>query len=245
MAASAVIDLPEPGSPRYSELDPTNFPEILDLVLASEAEPAVITCRTYPNYPRWQLPKNRARPWVGLEKTLVARRSVQDLPTRFPSARRLGRILRFGHGSLASHHRGPVPSAGGLQGLELYVVAWETSWLPAGVYHYDRGGHHLSQVKASAARDGWRAQIPSMSRISGGALLWVVVGDRACVTQKYGFLADRCLMLEAGHLMQNLCLLTTSLGMATVPLGAFFQGWIARELSLPQTDVVLYVAVAG
>jgi hypothetical protein len=45
--------------------------------------------------------------------------------------------------------------------------------------------------------------------------------------------------------MQNLCLLSTSLGFCTVPLGGFFEREIARELTLPATDVVLYVGLCG
>jgi SagB-type dehydrogenase family enzyme len=233
------------SSLRYSELDLTSFPEIRDLVVASEAEPAVIECRSYPGYPRWSLPRVRARYWPPLDRMLMQRRSTQELSTEFPSASRLSRLLRFGHGDLASHRRGPVPSAGGLQALELYLVALDTSWLPAGVYHYDRAGHHLSQIRATCVRDEWRANIPSWSRISGGALVWIVVGDVPRVQRKYGFRAERFLLLEAGHLMQNLCVLSASLGLVTVPQGACFERWIARALSLPQTDAVLYVAVAG
>lgn len=191
------------------------------------------------------LPRVRARHWPPVDRALVKRRASQELSTEFPAASRLSRLRRLGHGDLASHRRAPVPSAGGLQALELYLVALEPSWLPAGVYHYDRAGHHLSQVKSTCLREEWQANIPSWSRIAGGALVWIIVGDAPCVKQKYGLRAERFLLLEAGHLMQNLCLLSTSLGLVTVPQGACFERWIARVLSLPKTDLVLYVAVAG
>ena len=35
--------------------------------------------------------------------------------------------------------------------------------------------------------------------------------------------ALRFLLLEAGHLMQNLCLMSASLGLTTVPLGGYFE----------------------
>jgi hypothetical protein len=45
--------------------------------------------------------------------------------------------------------------------------------------------------------------------------------------------------------MQNICLLSASLGLATVPLGGFFEREIARRLDLPDTDVVLYAGACG
>ena len=53
------------------------------------------------------------------------------------------------------------------------------------------------------------------------------------------------LLLEAGHLMQNLCLASVSLGLATVPLGGFFEQDLARAFALPATDRVLYIGLCG
>jgi hypothetical protein len=81
--------------------------------------------------------------------------------------------------------------------------------------------------------------------IRGGALLWILVGDAGRAARKYGERAVRFLLQEAGHLMQNLCLLSTGLGLATVPLGGYFERAIARQLLLPATDLVLYVGGCG
>jgi SagB-type dehydrogenase family enzyme len=84
-----------------------------------------------------------------------------------------------------------------------------------------------------------------LNQIDGGACLWVLVGDGPRVTAKYGDRGYRFLLLEAGHLMQNLCLVSASLGLATVPLGGYLEREIARAFSLPATDLVLYLAVCG
>jgi nitroreductase len=76
-------------------------------------------------------------------------------------------------------------------------------------------------------------------------LLWVVVGDGARVEKKYGERGYRFLLLEAGHLLQNVCLLSASLGMTTVPLGGYLEPEVARALVLPESDVVLYTGVCG
>jgi SagB-type dehydrogenase family enzyme len=157
----------------------------------------------------------------------------------------LGRLLQYSHGITADRHRGPTPSAGGLQALELYVVHWARSWLPSGVYHYDRVGHHLSQILDKADRATWQGRVPSLQQVDGGNLLWVLIGDGPRVRAKYGDRGDRFLLLEAGHLMQNLCLMSTKLGLATMPLGGCLENEIARGMLLPPTDLVLYVAVCG
>ena len=76
-------------------------------------------------------------------------------------------------------------------------------------------------------------------------MIWVLVGDGERVQAKYGERSDRFLLLEAGHLMQNLCLVSASLGLATVPLGGYFEQEIARAFALPAGDRVLYLGLCG
>jgi SagB-type dehydrogenase family enzyme len=228
-----------------SELDRTSFPEFRDGVLRAEQQGTTHEPRSYPGYPRWPLDRLRPRLWPALDRVLLARRSARTLDTAPPSRRRLSRLLQFAHGVNAAQHRGPVPSAGGLQSLELYLVVLEPSWLPPGLYHYDRAGHHLSQIAEGADRAAWLEHVPALHLVSGGGLLWVLVGDGARTTAKYGERGYRFLLLEAGHLLQNLCLLSASVGLATVPLGGYLEQEVARAFVLPATDVVLYLGVCG
>ncbi len=226
---------------RQTELDRTRWPELRDQILRFEHEEPLGQPRTYPGYPRWPLEPGGSL-WA---KALRQRRSPAQLEVALPPCRALSRILRLSHGIQAERFRGPVPSAGGLQALELYLVNWVAGWLPDGLYHYDRAGHFLAQLAAGAEREPWEAIVPSLPLVAGGALLWVLVGDSARVEAKYGARGLRFLVLEAGHLMQNLCLLSTAVGMATAPLGGFFEPDVARAFHLPATDLVLYVGVAG
>lgn len=236
---------PASGLFRLSELDRTNFSDFRERIEAIEAEGVCDEPRRYPGYPCWRLPRVRMGRPIALERALAHRRSVRVLGTATPSRRVLSRLLLAAHGITGPHHRGPVPSSGGLQGLELYLVVFESGWLDAGLYHYDRLGHRLSQVGARADRTAWQARVPSMHQFSGGALLWVLVGDAARIERKYGPRAYRFLLLEAGQLMQNLCLLSEGLGLATLPLGGFFEHEVAEQLVLPPTDVVLYLGACG
>jgi SagB-type dehydrogenase family enzyme len=149
------------------------------------------------------------------------------------------------HGITGPLSCGPVPSAGGLQALELYFVVFQPGWLPAGIYHYDRAGHHLSQIVVGGDRQDWRGRVPSLDLVRGGALLWVLIGVGERVTQKYGERSLRFLLQESGHLMQNLCVASESLGLVTVPLGGYFERDIARRLALPRSDLILYLGLCG
>jgi SagB-type dehydrogenase family enzyme len=141
--------------------------------------------------------------------------------------------------------RGPTPSAGGLQALELYLASWSAGSLPAGWYHYDRKAHALARIVDGATRDAVASIIPALVLLQGGALAFVVAGDHERVRARYTSRADRFLLLEAGHLMQNLCLASTANELCSVPLGGFYERAIARVLQLPRTDRVLACGALG
>lgn len=228
---------------RLTELDRTNWPEIRDQILQFEHSESLSEPRSYPGYSRWPLDRVGARLWPPVDRVLRARRSLRRLGTDLPARKTLSRLLFFAHGVHETLSRGPVPSSGGLQSLELYLVNFSPGWLPAGLYHYDRPGHHLAQLTAGADRCHWQTIVPSLMLFEGGAMLWVLVGDGARIGKKYGPRGNRFLLLEAGHLMQNLCLLSASLGLSTVPLGGFFEKEIANAFTLPSTDLVLYLGI--
>src|SRR5688572_705852 len=138
---------------RDSELDRTTWPEMRDQVIAFEQEAPPHETRSYPGHAKTELVRCRPRPLAGLEKALASRRCRRRLGREIPSKRDLSRLLQFAHGVTGGEGRGPVPSAGGLQSVELFLAAFDASWLPAGVHHYDRGGHHLSRIVSAAARD--------------------------------------------------------------------------------------------
>jgi SagB-type dehydrogenase family enzyme len=230
---------------RMTELDRGNLALFAARIAQAEVERMANEPRRYPGYPSWLLPRKRRRCLRGLDAALLARRSAQALGTDLPGPYTLGRLLQYAHGISGALFRGPTPSAGGLQALELYLVHWREAWFPPGVYHYDRPGHQLVQVVAGADESAWLGRVPSLRLVSGGALVWLIVGDAGRVALKYGEWADRFLLIEAGHLMQNLCLLSVSLGLVTLPLGGVLEREVGRALKLPPHDLVLYAGVCG
>lgn len=228
-----------------TDLDRTTFPAFRECMAKAEAAGTTTEPRTYPGYPCWPLQRLQPRRLISLDRVLTDRRCARKLGIEAISRKNLSRLLQFAHGIMGDWHRGPTPSAGGLQALELYLVNFAADWLPCGVYHYDRLSHNLSQLRAQAERAGWQEHVPSLAQVEGGSLLWLLAGDGARVAEKYSDRSYRFLLLEAGHLMQNLCLVSQSLGHCTIPLGGFFEREIAKELALPPSDLVLYVAACG
>jgi SagB-type dehydrogenase family enzyme len=227
------------------ELDETTWPAWRDAMARHTA--SLEAPRSYPGVPTVELPAPKAKRVfaLSLERALTTRRTATKLGTELPEAETLSKIIALAHGVTGEHARGPTPSAGGLQALELYVATWAPGWLPAGWYHVDRAQHRLARLVEGATREELSAIMPSLAVLEGGALVWIVVGDHARVAARYTTRAARFLLLEAGHLMQNLQLASLACEHTTVPLGGFFERALAQQLALPRTDRVLYAGALG
>ena len=116
----------------------------------------------------------------------------------------------------------PVPSAGGLYPLELYVVATRVDGLAAGVHHYDPFAHRLETLDVAdpVARLSRGLVDPDLAACAAATLVVTAVFPRTRF--KYGQRGHRFALLEAGHLVQNLLLAATALGIAALPYGGFY-----------------------
>src|SRR5262245_7134052 len=106
----------------WTELDRTTFPEWQERIIESDAQAVSSEPRCYPGYPTWPLHRYRPRLWPSLDTVLRQRRCIRQLGRAFPKQAILSRLLQYSHGITGPNHSGPVPSAGGLQAIELYLV---------------------------------------------------------------------------------------------------------------------------
>ena len=119
------MEFPEIGSLlRLTELTPANLPELTERIQEFAQQPSETEPRHYEGYRMWPLPRFRPRWWPSLDRVLQTRRWRPDLAERPLRMGELGRLLQLAHGVCATGGRGPTPSAGGLNALELYVVHW-------------------------------------------------------------------------------------------------------------------------
>ena len=142
--------------------------------------------------------------------------------------------------------RRSVPSAGGLYPLELYVVLRRVDGLEDGLYHYDPLGHGARLLR----RGDLFATIAPMFytypffRDANAVVLVAAVFKR--VQKKYGPRGYRYLLIEAGHVGQNLCLRACELWLAALCMGGFVDSAINAFVGLePRQEGVIYTVALG
>jgi SagB-type dehydrogenase family enzyme len=138
--------------------------------------------------------------------------------------------------------RHAVPSAGGLFPLELLVFLRRIDTIPDGVYRYDAIAHELDLVIADDQFETVLA--PSLYAYpfiedANGFVAMTAVFERT--QHKYGPRGYRYILLEAGHVAQNLALRAAELELATLCAGGFSDSRLNAALGMdPRRAGVVY-----
>lgn len=141
----------------------------------------------------------------------------------------------------------PSPSGGARHPLETYLLASRVAPLDEGVYRYLPVSHQLLfEFRETHLR----------AKITDATLGQSFVGDSAVVfvwtcipyrcEWRYPLEAHKLILLDAGHVCQNLYLACEAIGCATCAVGAYDQDAMDRLLRLDgNEEFVIYLAPVG
>lgn len=192
-------------------------------------------------------------PAVAFDELVRARHSSRRfLPDPLALAE-LSTILHAGYGIVDTQDldgeflERPVPSGGGLYPLELYVLVQRVDGLAAGSWHYVPLGHRLERIHEHAL-----PPLLSSEMFLGQAYLIdcsAIIVTTSVVERslwKYEDRGYRYILLEAGHVAQNMNLCATALNVGSLNLGGFFDRDVLGILHADaDTEVALYGMALG
>lgn len=138
------------------------------------------------------------------------------------------------------------PSGGGLYPLETYVAVRRVQNLAPGLYHYNVRRHSLETLGGEEVAEQVFSHLTQEDAAKSCHLTVLITAVFMRSQYKYGERAYRFVLLEAGHLMQNLCLLAPGLGLGMTPVGGFYDDSLHDLLGVNGVDeAVVYTATAG
>jgi len=193
-----------------------------------------------------KLPSPDVRGKFSFEEVLNKRRSIRDFSPEPVSLGYVSQILWAAQGITEKDDFGRTsPSAGALYPLEIYVVAREVKGLERGIYHYDLFQHNLEIVTRGDYSQELAEACLSQLFIAEAPVVFVIAADYSRVTWKYGERGIRYVQIEVGHCGQNICLQAVALGLAAVPVGAFWDRQVKETIFLPDDLDPVYVIPVG
>ena len=189
-----------------------------------------------------------------LRRLIRERRSCRSFVEKTMPLSQLGDILANAYGitglienpdGLKSYAR-PVPSAGALYPLEVYLAAQMIEGISDGIYHYNAPEHSLELIKRGPGVKELGEHLLGQYFLNGAnaVLLFSAVFERTL--RKYGPRGYRYILMEAGHAAQNVCLLGADLGLSSLCIGGFSDNRLNRYLELDgNTEAIVYLVGLG
>lgn len=189
-----------------------------------------------------------------LMRLLQTRDSCREYNLRPMPAQVLSNILACGYGITRNAHLDNIgqiyfrttPSAGGLFPLEIYAFARKVEGTADGLYHYNVRHHRLECLKEGS----WFAELNHVllmaPLVQGANLILFVSAVFARSQKKYGPRGYRYILLEAGHLAQNICLSAVEQGLGSLCMGGYLDRRLNTFLGLDSmTEAVVYSIAVG
>jgi SagB-type dehydrogenase family enzyme len=177
---------------------------------------------------------------LSVEAAIEQRRSVRQFADEGLTREQLGQLAWAAQG-ITDETRGfrAAPSAGALYPIELYLVTADAT------YHYLPDDHALATMHEEDRRGPLAQAALGQGHVRNAPLVMVVTGVFARTAAKYGDRAERYVYMEAGHVGQNIHLQAETLGLGSVPVGAFDDAAVADCLGLPDDHAPLYLIPVG
>lgn len=141
----------------------------------------------------------------------------------------------------------PVPSGGARHPFETYLIVNRVDGLPAGIYRYLPLSHRL---------EVWLGEGPTRGALLDACAGQTFIVDSAVVFAwscipyrsewRYHIGATKLMLIDAGHLCQNLYLACEAIGCGTCAVAEYDQQLLDRLLQLDGVDeFVVYLAPVG
>src|SRR3989344_1701171 len=211
-----------------------------------------IHVKTYPRLNKVKLVKVFPNRKTFLVNVLKNRRSTRTFSGEPISINDLSYLLLHSSGIVDSgfgpdESKRAYPSAGARYPLEVYpLVINEGEGIKAGLYHYNVKENCLETLLQEDLKHWLLESTGKFKPIIKASVVFIITGVLDRTRVKYGDRGYRYVLMEAGHMSQNLLLLSTELGMVNLAVGGYIDSKVTELLNLELVkEVPLYMIVVG
>lgn len=205
--------------------------------------------KTYPGHELIPLPTSWDDGAKALWQCLQERRSRRGFGPAGVKLATIARLLWACQGITGQAGRfffRTAPSGGALYPIETYLAVNRSEEIPPGLYHFKVGEFALERIQSGNLGPALAAAAINQKFLAEAAAVFIWSAIPRRTMSKYGERGMRYLLLDAGHICQNLLLAAESLDLAACPAAAFFDGEMNALLGLDgREETALYLAGVG
>jgi SagB-type dehydrogenase family enzyme len=203
----------------------------------------------YVGSPRVALPKPPLEKTESLWAILNKRRSRRRYTSDPVSMTTLATLLWAAQGitlSAPNYQFRTAPSAGALYPVETYVAIHRVADLRPGIYHFNVHDFALEEIARGNFGEHLTRAALDQAMVARGAVLFIWTAIVLRSMWKYRNRCVRYIFMDAGHIVQNLQVAATAMGLGCCPIGAFYDDEINQMLRVDgEEETAIYLAAVG
>jgi protease I len=188
-----------------------------------------------------QLPQPRLTGSVSVEQALAKRRSIRRFTGQGLSLSEISQLAWAAQG-ITNGQRGfrTAPSARAIYPIRIYLAT------PEGLFFYHPHEHSLERTNTRDIRRQLSDAALGQQVVAQGECIIILAGASIELVPDFGHQAgSRFLLMEAGHIAQNVLLQAVGMGLGAVPVGSFDLARIGRICEMPTNLEPLYIICVG
>lgn len=211
----------------------------------------LVPYKTYPNTKHIALPSDPIPSMYAFDEIIQKRRSIRDFLDEPLELATLSQILQHANGITLKHEKSFVafrasPSAGALYPVEIYPMIFNIEDVEPGVYHYNARDHNLEQLFLGNFSEQMYPLVQTQEMILDCAVALILTGIFFREKIKYGERGYRFVLLDCGHITQNIYLSATSLDIGCCTIGGFVDDEVSNLIGVDGiNESPLYIALLG
>lgn len=177
---------------------------------------------------------------VSFEEALAKRRSVRLFAIKPLDSEQIGQLAWAGQG-ITEPQRGlrTAPSAGETYPIDLYFATQE------GLFVYRPAEHSMEQTSNQDIRGRLAVAASMQESVATAGCNIIVAGSVRKLTGRFRTKARTYMLLEAGHIAQNIQLQAVCLDLGSVTISGFNTKDVSRICKLPRGLEPLYIICVG
>lgn len=205
--------------------------------------------KSYPRLPKVKLGK--VPPKADFFDLVKQRKSRRDFGRRPITKREISILLGYSCGNMKQtengHYHRAQPSAGARFPIEVYPLVFRSGKdLEAGLYHYNVKKHALDVLWKHEFADKDIDALFAYPWVKNAAVAFIMTSVFWRTQNKYGARGYRYILLEAGHIGQNIYLATEALGLKCCALVGTRDETIEKLIDIDgTTESIVYALAAG
>lgn len=191
--------------------------------------------KTYSGVPHFDLPKSFPKNTVSFDEAVLSRRSIRSYSAKPLDLPQLAKLLFFAYGitgtyqdDLGEIYFRATPSGGALYPIEMYPVVHHVTGLESGLYHFNVRDNQIELLRSGDMRQELSRIACNFEMAEEAPLVIILTAIFRRSTFKYGERGYRWALIEAGHVAQNICTTSVSLGLGSCCIGGFYDDELTR-----------------